>query len=140
MAGHFLLNSITQSDHNVALQQTGVSYSALQHANVGWTLQSRQTFINVLNGIGIGNRNNLPPHRYLQIGAAPIAETISYLRGAGWVDLLTRPNTPGFGLRALTGPAQIAWNAGNKAEALITQVNHGNVSIEIYYTSGYEMS
>lgn len=140
MAGHFILKSISQSDLNVA---TGAPlqahWSNLQHGEVGWTQESEATLTNALSGNAIGNRNTLPPHRYLMVNGGPDDNAIKFLRGAGWADSLVRPSSDGLGLVALCPQATIEWNAGRKNEALVAQALHGNVSIEVYYQSGYKI-
>lgn len=135
MAGHFLLQSISQSDVNTICAQIGARISARQHANVGWTAKSQATLNRILHDELIPNRNNLPPHVYLQVDSRDAA-AMGLLRGAGWTDRLRRPASAGFGLRALCEAAQQCWDAGDYAGALAAQVAHGSVSIEIYYMSG----
>jgi|SRR4051794_20026183 hypothetical protein len=144
MAGHFVLRSITTSDLAVA-QTKGCTWSALQHRGgtarpvppggnyPGWNALGSLTLTTAL-GAGIAARDDLPPHRYLQFG--PILagfDPYSYIQGAGWADLVVRPN---MGLRALTALAQTAWNNGNLGQAVFLQAQAGAVSVEIYYVAG----
>jgi hypothetical protein len=150
MAGHFVLNSITVSDLTTA-QMKGCAWSALQHVGgtarpnppggtyPGWTQVGQVTLAAALGPAGIGARDNLPPHRYLQFG--PIQEghdPFDYIRGAGWADSVKRP--PSMGLRQLADEAQAAWNAGNAGRAVFLQARHGQVSVEVYYLAGSLMS
>ncbi|QRN93497.1 hypothetical protein JRI60_30465 [Archangium violaceum] len=144
MAGHFILKNISTTELAIA-QATpyNCAWSALQHANVGWTTASRLVLTNALAGVGIGNRDGLPPHRYLNLQdniATDVAKFHAYLRGASWVERLVRPNSAGLGLRALAGPAATHWAAGRVADAVIAQLATGPVSIEIYYTNNAEMA
>ncbi len=140
MAGYYLLRSITFSDLMTALEKLSATWSDLQHSDVGWTPKSYQVLTTALKGQDIGNRDNLPPHRYLQIkGENPLADKKKqYLRAAAWVDQLERPASPGLGLRKLTGGAG-KWPA-DKAESLIQQVQTGSVSVEIYFLGGVDMA
>ncbi len=117
------------------------TWGALQHAGVGWTPLSRGVITQVFANNAIPNRAGLPPHRYLEFGVEnPISESRSlYLRSAAWVDQLTRPADLGFGITALSPQALTEWNAGRKAQSIIAQIQHGNVSVEIYYVDGHEM-
>ena len=139
MAGHFVLRSITNSDLVMA-QQRGCQWSALQHGGVGWTPASRAVLTTALTQ-GIHDRSGLPPHRYLQFGPFG-ADGVNggilrpYLQGAGWADGLVRPN---MGLRGLVPAAAALWPR-NLGAAMVAQADAGATSIEIYYTSGYEIS
>ncbi|MFG2532151.1 hypothetical protein [Streptomyces sp. NPDC048516] len=139
MAGHFILRSITNSDITLAGQK-GANWSALQHANIGWHTASRDVLSRALNGQPIGNRDGLPPHRYLEskVSTGPTLE--KYLRGASWADLLIRPDSTGLGLRELSPKARGAWDRGDRTGALVEQFLHGTATVEVYYISGTEMS
>ncbi|MFI2188086.1 hypothetical protein [Streptomyces sioyaensis] len=139
MAGHFILSSITTSDLAIA-RQKGATWSVLQHATVGWNTASRAVLSKALSGQAIGNRDGLPPHRYLECKASVGATLETYLRGAGWADLLLRPNSAGLGLRELSTKAAAAWARGDRTATLVEQFLHGTASIEVYYISGTEMS
>ncbi|WP_329127030.1 hypothetical protein OG727_04670 [Streptomyces caniferus] len=139
MAGHFILSSITNSDIALAGQK-GANWSALQHAAIGWNTASRAVLTNALNGQPIGNRDGLPPHRYLESKASTGPTLEKYLRGAGWADMLIRPNSTGLGLRELSPKARAAWDRGDRTGALVEQFLHGTATIEVYYISGTEMS
>jgi hypothetical protein len=149
MAGHFILKSLTMSDLATA-QTKGCTWSALQHTGgtarpnppggnyPGWNLLGRLTLTTGLGAAGIGARDNLPPHRYLQFG--PIAagfDPYLYIQGAGWADNVVRPN---MGLRQLAVGAQGAWNAGDPGRAVFLQAQVGAVSIEVYYLAGVEVN
>ncbi|MBK8974780.1 MAG: hypothetical protein IPM29_02535 [Planctomycetes bacterium] len=136
MAGHFILRSITTSDVTVAKTKGG-TISAVQHANVGWTPNSEAALKAALAGQNIPNRDNLPPHVYLQFQPTTAGSNIdTYLNGAGWADTVERPNCAGLGLRALCAQAQTAWNQGNKSRAVALQAQHGAISVEIYFQAG----
>ncbi|MBN1205580.1 MAG: hypothetical protein JXB05_11740 [Myxococcaceae bacterium] len=142
MSGHYLLRSISHQDLVIAQAPTARGiWGPLQHAAVGWTAPSRGVIQNVFANIAIPNRGGLPPHRYLQFGVEnPIDPSRAlYLRSAEWVDQLIRPADPGFAISALSVAAQAHWAAGSKAESIIAQIQHGNVSVEIYYVDGHEM-
>lgn len=138
MAGHFILKSITFSDLQVA-RQMGGTWSTLQHGYVGWTRESTRVLGQALSGQAIGNRDGLPPHRYLQFSAGNGDRIEEYLKGAGWADGLIRPDSPGLGLRALIAAAAATW-PGNKNLALVAQRQHGSISVEVYYLGGETMS
>lgn len=137
MAGHFLLVNIPLSDLLIAVDKLGGAVSAVQHTHVGWSSGTLDVLRTAASGGNIGNRNQLPPHVYLQINAEnPLHGTKkTYLRVASWVDDMTRPASVGLGLRQLCVTAQTFWNLGRKDEAIIAQVEHGAVSVEIYYRS-----
>ncbi|MEU8685265.1 hypothetical protein [Streptomyces sp. NPDC048611] len=139
MAGHFILSSITNSDIALAVQK-GANWSAVQHADIGWNTASRDVLSKALNGQPIGNRDGLPPHRYLEskFSTGPTLE--KYLRGAGWADTLIRPDSAGLGLRELSPKARAAWDRGDRTAALVEQFLHGTATVEVYYISGTEMS
>lgn len=138
MSGHFLLTNIPQSELNMASSK-GAVWSPIAHQHVGWSDTSKAALGNVLNGVAIPNRNNLPPHCYLQFaGSNPAAIDLrNYLKAASWVDNLTRPAGGGFGLTGLCPVANGLFLGGHKADALVAQIEHGGVSVEIYYVSGY---
>jgi hypothetical protein len=155
MAGNFILKSITQSDLSTAIRFPHIRWSDTAHRQgtlinpaqpqgarfPGWTVTTRQTLSNALANVAIGNRQNLPPHRYLEISAwAQLNDDEKgYVRGAGWADSLVYPNGAGLGLKAMTGAVLTAWNLGNKNQALEEALKQGNVSIEVFYQSGMEM-
>jgi hypothetical protein len=138
MAGYFVMNSIPVSDLLIAQLKLGAAWSGVAHAHIGWSTRSRTELQTALDSGVIASRHGLPPHRYLQINAEnPLAvQKAFYINVAGWVDALKRPTCAGLGLRQLCHNAQAAWTAGNKAGALIAQVEHGAVSVEIYHVSG----
>ncbi len=141
MSGHYILTSIDRFDVIKAQgQPLGATLSGRQHANVGWNVGSRATLSTALAGGNIGNRNTLPPHIYLMINANnPLPALVqSYLKIANWVDKLQRPNAVGLGLAMLCPAANAHW-PNNKAQSLIEQIQHGAVSIEIYYQDGIEV-
>ncbi|GAA2343378.1 hypothetical protein OHT20_09805 [Streptomyces caniferus] len=139
MAGHFILRSITTSDLNLA-RQKGATWSAkAEHADVGWTAASRKVLSDALAGKPIGSRAGLPPHRYLECKFSVGAALEAYLRGAGWADLLVRPDSVGLGLRQLSTAAESAWKRGDKNGALVEQFRHGTATVEVYYVDGLEM-
>jgi hypothetical protein len=138
MAGHFVLRSISQSDLVMA-QQMGCGWSALMHDPVGWTPASRAE-LSLAFGAGLpGNRDGLPPHRYLQFGpfGVNVSDLRSYIAVAGWADTVIRPN---MGLTGLNPAAQQRWNGRDPGGAVLEQAIAGATSVEIYYLSGYEMS
>jgi hypothetical protein len=153
MAGHFVLKSITVSDLYAAIQQ-GCTWSGLAHQGgtarpippggnfPGWNQVGRQALTDALSGAGILNRNDLPPHRYLQFGpiqAGPIQAgpgLYDYIRGAGWAENVVRPD---MGLRLLSPLASNAWTNNNFSDAVFLQAQHGATSVEIYYIAGTQM-
>lgn len=156
MAGNFILSSITQSDLDTAKAQKGITFSSTAAHNkgmpvnpdkpagakfAGWTHETRAELTTALAGEPIPNREKLPPHRYLEIATwkSLPKETQDYVSGAGWVENLRRPRGAGLGLKSLSTIAETDWNAGRKTAAFLETLQKGNVSIEIYYQSGYEM-
>jgi hypothetical protein len=150
MAGHFVLTSITVSDLAIA-QSKGCIWSPLQHPSgaqrpnppggnyPGWNQLGREALNKALGVVGMPvKRDDLPPHRYLQFG--PIQEgrnPYDYIRGASWACAVTRPN---MGLRLLSPEANSAWMKGDIGGAVFQQALHGQVSVEIYYVGGIQMS
>ena len=154
MAGQFVLWKIQQNviDNYLA---AGAAWTVLAHgAGVangaggvfpGWTPGSRDDLNRVRSGVGVPNRNNIPPHRYLTFpGGAPggllAAQLVAdkYL----WINDLERPSSAGFGMVALCPAAQAAWAAGQSAykyDALVAQITHGATSVEVYYLGSHEM-
>ncbi|QLE72065.1 hypothetical protein FGW37_11025 [Streptomyces rectiverticillatus] len=139
MAGHFILRSITNSDLTIATSK-GATWSALQHGSIGWNTASRAVLSKALAGQPIGNRDGLPPHRYLESKASVGATLEKYLRSAGWAGQLIRPASAGLGLRELSPKAKAAWDRGDHTGALVEQFLHGTATVEVYYISGTEMS
>jgi len=156
MAGNFILKSITQSDLVTATNFLHISWSTSPahkkgtpidpgnpHGAIfaGWTPETRKVLSNALNGINIGNREGLPPHRYLEIKAWQTLNDKEqyYVSGAGWAENLVYPTTSGLGLKALAPLARADWAQGNKNQALIEMLKIGGVSIEVFYQSGMEM-
>jgi hypothetical protein len=153
MSGHFVVWRLALNDRDdVLANYVGSTWSALAHAAgtpdglggvfPGWTPASRQLVTQVGNGSSnLPNRSGLPPHRYLQFpGGAPTPAQEAFLKPKYWINNLVRPSDPGFGIVALAPAAAISWNAGNRYQALIDQITHGNTSIEVYYIGGKEMS
>ncbi|MFC5724744.1 hypothetical protein ACFP1Z_31805 [Streptomyces gamaensis] len=139
MAGHFILRSINNTDLAIATSK-GATWSVLQHANIGWNTASRSVLSKALNGQPIGNRDGLPPHRYLE-SKKSVGDTLEkYLRNAGWASQLIRPNSAGLGLRELSPKAKAAWDRGDRTGALVEQFLHGTATVEVYYINGTEMS
>jgi hypothetical protein len=152
MAGHFLLKSISTAEKDAIIAGfTGTTWSATAHvagtANgaggdfPGWTAGSRLTLGHAFAGIAIANRNNLPPHKYLQFPgtAAPSPAQLTAIHSSNDLREITHPDDPGLGLRALCATALAEWNAGKKLAALIEQIKHGATSIEIYYLGKQEI-
>ncbi|MCC3466240.1 MULTISPECIES: hypothetical protein [unclassified Microcoleus] len=152
MAGQFVLWRIDPNDRdNFIANFSGSKWSELAHREntpngngglfPGWTAASRDLINRVRNGSSnLANRNNLPPHRYLQIpGGLPNAAQVNYLRTCYWINDLVRPSDPGFGIVALAPAAVAAWSNGKKVDSLVAQITHGATSIEIYYLGGKEM-
>jgi hypothetical protein len=155
MAGNFILKSISQSDLSTAVRYPHMRWSGTAHRQgdpinpaqptgarfTGWTQSTRQTLSDALANRNIPNRQNLPPHRYLEIDAWARLndDEKAYVRGAGWADSLVYPSGTGVGLKAMTGEVLAAWNAGNKNQAVEEALKQGNVSIEVFYQSGLEM-
>ena len=144
MAGHFLVWGIAQADITWCTQHYANStWGTIQHQAVGWNAGSRAVLQNVKNGIGIGNRNGLPPHRYLEFpGGEPSAVQRQRLlsNDALWTLNMERPNVPGLGLTALCPAAEVEWAEGRKRQALFAQITHGATSIEVYYIGRNEMA
>ncbi|MFJ9609042.1 hypothetical protein ACIRS1_22150 [Kitasatospora sp. NPDC101176] len=152
MAGHFILNNILRSDLDDA-QTHSATWGNIQHAEVGWTEQSRKVLVRALNSQSIPgdpephNRAGLPPHRYLQWDKTngdpdAIARWLSGLR-ADWVDKmkLLRPTGDGLGLTGLCSDAQAAWAAGKINGAISAQFAQGHsLILEIYHLGGKEMA
>lgn len=136
MSGHFLLLNIPQTELNTAINQ-GAIWSPVAHPGVAWDATSRATLDNLVNGVAIPNRGNLPRHCYLQFaGANPVPMALlGYLQVVGWVDNLTRPGG-GLNLTGIIPAADVAFAGGRKFDALVAQIQHGAVSVEIYYVSG----
>lgn len=141
MSGHFILKSINATDIALATSK-GAAWSAVQHADVGWTTASRQTLTTALNNGAIPNRDSLPPHRYLSFSYGSQAQVAlqELLRRVSWADQLIRPTGAGLDLRNLSPNAQVAWAAGRREDALVDQFQHGTLTIEVYYIAGTEMS
>lgn len=156
MAGNFILKSITQSDFLVATRFPNISWSQstahkkgdLINPNSpngprfkGWAPETRKVLSHALSNRNIGNREELPPHRYLMIKSWNILSNgeQEYIKGAGWVESLEYPESEGLGLKALQHSAKLKWGMKRKDEALIEMLKVGGVSIEVYYQSGLEM-
>lgn len=153
MAGQFVVWRMSMDDiNNFIINFPGTVWTGLAHQAgqingaggvfPGWTPASRALLNQVRDGRGgIGNRNGLPPHRYLQIpGGAPTQVQIDYLWTCYWVNDLVRPSDPGFGIVNLAPAAALAWNNGKKVDSLVAQITHGATSIEAYYLGSKEMS
>ncbi|MBP0481361.1 hypothetical protein [Sagittula salina] len=140
MAGHFLLPSLPYTELYAAQTLAAARWSGRAHAAVGWNQASEAVLTAAINGGNIGNRNGLPPHRYLQFDAEPnlSEDATRYFNFASWVDALTRPASIGLGLRALCPAAQQSW-PHDKSRALREQIAHGDVSVEVYYLSGIKI-
>jgi hypothetical protein len=140
MSGHFILKSISSTDISLATSK-GATWSDVQHADIGWTVTSRQTLTNAFGNVAIPNRDNLPPHRYLSFsfGSPHQVALQDFLRMVSWADSLVRPTGAGLELRNLAAAAQVPWAAGRHNEALVNQFQNGTVTIEVYYISGTEM-
>lgn len=156
MAGNFILKSITQSDLNTAISFPHIAWStSAAHAKglpvnpdqpegrkfQGWTSGTAHTLSRALRGEDIGNREGLPPHRYLEIAAWVMLtqQEQAYVQGAGWVSNLEYPGTASVGLKALAPLAATAWSTGDKTTALVETLKKGAVSIEVYFQSGMRM-
>ena len=98
------------------------------------------------SGVAIGNRNLIPPHKYLGFPpGAPAAGLAAQLLADkyGWITGLERPVNAGFGVVALCPAAAAAWNAGQsgyKYDALVAQITHGATSVEVYYLGSKEIT
>lgn len=159
MAGHFIVWRMTPEEINSALPLGFTMSPGLDHSPAvlvpvghplfgghwpGWTPATRDVLDRAKRGMNITNRFMIPPHRYLQRppGAAALTPAqIMSLRTQSWVQNLHRPS-PGvnFGLAALCVAALGKWNAGDRAGALLEQMAHGAVSIEVYYRGRQEMT
>ena len=157
MAGQFVLWKMPPQVLATYTGIPGVGWTGLAHAArtpsgvvgvdfAGWTVQTSAELNRVRSGVAIGNRNNLPPHRYLTFppGQPGLAlATQLQLDKYGWLTDLERPVNVGFGLVALCPAAAAIWNAGQTAyrhDALIAQITHGATSIEVYYLGSKQMS
>jgi hypothetical protein len=118
----------------------------------GWNAATGNQIALVKNGHHLGNRDNLPPHRYLVFPPGAPAAALSAQMIAdkfGWIKDLERPGGMGLvNLAVAAGPAapagaaspQAIWNAGGssyKYDALLAaQMLTGPVSVAIYYKGG----
>jgi hypothetical protein len=170
MAGQFVLWQISLDTWNTYIALAGMTVAppigqppahAAGAANgaggvfAGWNAATGNQITLVKNGHHLGNRDNLPPHRYLvfppgapaaALGAQMLADRF------GWIKDLERPGGMGLvNLAVAAGPAapagaaspQAIWNAGGssyKYDALLAQMLTGPVSVEIYYKGGKQMS
>lgn len=148
MSGHFVLKSIGASDQAIGIMK-GARWSEIQHSpHPGWNAVTRNTLSQALQDQDIGDRNLLPPHRYLEFSpgryntVAEHDEAERYLRGAGWADSLIRPSH--MDLTNLSANAAAAWGNGVHStrpnDALAEQFRHGAASVEIYYVGGEEIA
>lgn len=152
MAGNFILKSITASDLIIATRFPHIKWSGTAHKQgdlagdgsrfPGWTPATRDLLKQALSNHNIANRNLLPPHRYLEIEtwAKLDDKEKSYINGAGWTSSLEYPLGQGLGLKALTGQVLAKWNAKDKTGALVEALKQGDVSIEVYYHGGLELT
>ena len=152
MAGNFILKSITASDLIIATRNPHIKWSGVAHKQgdiagdgsrfPGWTSATRDVLRQALSNHNIANRNLLPPHRYLEIETwnKLSADEQRYVSVAGWTGSLEYPLGQGLGLKALTGQVLAKWNARNKEGALIEALKQGDVSIEVYYHGGMEIT
>ncbi len=152
MAGRYVVKRITQDDIDRTMTQFPLAvWSGLAHAAgvanggggvfQGWTAQSRADLSVIFTGAGnLADRNNLPPHRYLQLppGVWTAAQT-DYIYSAYWPNDLHRPSSAGFGVVGLSPLASAEWQSGQKRESLRQQCIAGPVSIEVYYLGKKEM-
>jgi hypothetical protein len=158
MAGQFILLRLTDQDlediqnawNDDRLEVPvlgGVAHEAGTDNGVGgafpgWNEGSRAVLDNGLNGVQLGNRSGLPPHRYLGFGVGQIGNGSSgkyIIRNAlagGWVTELLRPG--GMGLTELAGAARGDW-PDQKAKAFAKQVRANGASVEIYHTGAEGM-
>lgn len=140
MAGHFLLADFPQDIWEPLGQLTPTGFaSGPEHKEIGWTPASRQYLQDAINGANqITNRSGLPPHWYISISANKLSDLHlqAWLLQEAWVNNLTRP--PKMFLCNLCQTAKTEWDAGRRANAVIQQNLHGNVSIEVYTVQGEE--
>lgn len=153
MAGEFVVWKMKQEEVDRVLAAfpgsnwTGVAHAAGTPAGggglfPGWNALSRAELARVRDGRGgLANRNNLPPHRYIEIPAGAVTPVQRELLFQWyWVNDLQHPTDPGFGSAALTANAAASWGLGKKRQALIDQIAHGATSIEVYYIGSKEMN
>lgn len=140
-AGHFVFQGMnsTKQGQLQKLIGGGIDWTAagLQHGNIGWNSNSRRFLNNCFAGINNNpnNRSGLPPHRYYSTQAIDVDLTKLQLI----VEEFELIRTPQFFLRQLSELAQQAWAANEKVKALKLQLQHGSVSLELYYFNGEEM-
>jgi hypothetical protein len=152
VAGNFVLKSITASDLIIATRHPHIKWSTTAHKKgdidgtgkpfQGWTPDTREVLRKALQGQAIPNRNLLPPHRYLEIETwNKLSEDEKrYVTMTSWADSMEYPLGQGLGLKALTGQVQAKWVARDKNGALIEALKTGDVSIEVYYHGGIEIT
>jgi len=150
MAGHFLIYRMSSEDRSNLLARGAILSNPLDHDPTnpaqlngagnhfpGWTPASRARLDEVRNGRAVNNsRNILPPHKYLLVPQGSL--DVAYLKSRYWLHDVERPTMGN--LTDLVIPAQTAWRAGNKAEAIALQVaTIAFTSLEIYYWDKKEM-
>jgi hypothetical protein len=156
MAGHFVLENMTQQEYVVALTMLGQQgLTALEHAPgaqqfgnppfPGWTNATRTELSNALSGQGLTNgiRFLLPPHRYLTVPAVPLhnndeqsVKIRRYLLACTWGERLVRPP---MGLVNVHATTEASFTANRKNEALKNEATLHAVSIEIYRLASHEL-
>jgi hypothetical protein len=150
MAGHYVLNGCSASlisRMNSLLKINGLVNETAHPANgiipggggvyLGWTFQSRSVLSGCFNETGTAqDRSQLPPHKYYVIPGN--VDNIANIDDVIQPSQLIR--TTQFRLTNLRNDAMNLWNNGRKLDSLINQVKSGNVSLEIYYIDGAEVS
>lgn len=149
MAGHFLLNNISQRELDHFRNLPGADWSGLFHAAgaqqggyifPGWTPISRAVLQDALSDRQAHtqvDRRNLPPHRYLTLYNHPGLQAA--LQNSPCVNDLCRPFAAWFGVVALNAEAMNYWNSRNRVMAVMEQANPNPVTLEIYHLNGAEM-
>lgn len=166
MAGHFLIWRMPQSVLDTYLtlgchilppaNQPPAHQAGVANGNggvfQGWNANSSNELSRARDGHAIGNRDNLPPHRYLELpaGQPSLALAAQLLTDKEkWIAQLERPST--MGLPALsvtvvpvygTSPRSIWGSAASdyRFHALVAQMHTGPVSIEYYYVGNNRVS
>lgn len=160
MSGNFVVFRMSMEDINLVKSKfPGCEWSGPAHAAnsqrdpdipaagvfPGWTAESRALLDRVRDGRAPTegepkNRNNIPPHRYLEFKAGITKEQEDFLRSCYWVNDLVRPAYLHFKMKEITNDAvKVAWSEGKKVTALIEQIKATATEIEIYYLGRKEM-
>jgi hypothetical protein len=155
MSGHFVVWKVADvdfADLKKNFEEPGkcIVWTDLAHAAnatahgvtyPGWTDDTRAHLNKIRDGrlSSIPNRNNLPPHRYIEIPGGDLNdEKKEYLRQSCEIMRNLHRPFPTFKLTDLNPNARDRWNAGDRVGAFIEQLKT-TTQIEVYYTSKGEM-